>query len=91
MDLSMYQKIRIYGILGGGGGACCVFLAAHRLGCSTAHGIFVPPSGIRLMSPALAGRFFTTAPPGKPRNALCLCSVSERFSLLLSQLASSAA
>ena len=26
----------------------------------------LPGSGIGLMSPALAGRFFTTKPPGKP-------------------------
>ena len=26
----------------------------------------LPDPGIKLMSPALAGRFFTTEPPGKP-------------------------
>jgi len=29
-----------------------------------------PELGIEPMSPALAGRFFTTEPPGKPRNPL---------------------
>ena len=29
----------------------------------------LPDPGIKPMSPALAGRFFTTAPPGKPVNA----------------------
>ena len=28
----------------------------------------LPDSGIELVSPALAGRFFTAAPPGKPHN-----------------------
>ena len=28
----------------------------------------LPDPGIELVSPALAGRFFTTEPPGKPHN-----------------------
>ena len=40
-------------------------LVAYRLCCSTA--MWDPPgSRIEAMSPALAGRFFTTEPPGKP-------------------------
>ena len=30
----------------------------------------LPGSGIELMSPSLAGRFFTTEPPGKSQQAL---------------------
>ena len=37
---------------------------AHGLSCSTACGIF--PDGLETMSPALAGGFLTTVPPGKP-------------------------
>ena len=37
---------------------------APRLSCSVACGIF-PGSGLEPVSPALAGRFLTTAPPGK--------------------------
>ena len=36
----------------------------HRLSCCTARGIF-PDQGLN-PSPALAGGFFTTEPPGKP-------------------------
>ena len=28
---------------------------------------------ISLMSPALAGRFFTTKPPGEPKMCVCVC------------------
>ena len=40
-------------------------VVAHRLSCSAACGIF-PGPGLEPMSPALAGGFLTTAPPGKP-------------------------
>ena len=40
-------------------------VVAHRLSCSAACGIF-PRPGLEPMSPALAGEFLTTAPPGKP-------------------------
>ena len=40
-------------------------VAAHGLSCFTACRILVPRPGIKLMSPALAGRFSTTGPPGK--------------------------
>ena len=40
-------------------------VAVHRLSCSTACGILVPPAGILPKFPALQGRFLTTGPPGK--------------------------
>ena len=40
-------------------------VAVHRLSCPEARGILVPRPGIEPMSPALAGRFLTTGPPGK--------------------------
>ena len=40
-------------------------VVAHGLNCSVACGTF-PESGIGPVSPVLAGRFFTTEPPGKP-------------------------
>ena len=39
---------------------------AHGLSCSAACGD-LPGPGLEPVSPALAGRFLTTAPPGKPR------------------------
>ena len=33
----------------------------------------LPKPGIQLTSPALAGGFFTTVLPGKPRKQLCVC------------------
>ena len=41
-----------------------------------------PDTGIEPMSPALAGRFFTTEPPGKPGVDLAACSNFPRLSLL---------
>ena len=41
-------------------------IAAHGPSCSTACGIF-PDQGSEPVSPALAGRLSTTAPPGKPQ------------------------
>ena len=40
-------------------------VAVHRLSCPEARGILAPRPGIEPMSPALAGRFLTTGPPGK--------------------------
>ena len=40
-------------------------VVAHGLSCSAAFGIF-PDLGIKPVSPALAGRFLTTGPPGNP-------------------------
>ena len=44
-------------------------VVAHGPSCSAACGIF-PDHGLEPVSPALAGRFSTTAPPGKPFIAL---------------------
>ena len=40
-------------------------LVVCRLSCPTAHGILVPGPGIEPASPASAGGFLTTGPPGK--------------------------
>ena len=37
----------------------------------------LPGSGIELRSPALAGRFFTAEPPGKPNNVLFVCQLNS--------------
>ena len=37
----------------------------RRLSCPAAYGTLVPGTGIEPTSPALAGGFLTTAPPGK--------------------------
>ena len=47
-------------------------VVAHRLSCSVACGIF-PDPGIKPVSPpVLAGRFFTTEPPGKLHVSFCM-------------------
>ena len=38
---------------------------------------YLPDSGIKLTSPALAGRFFTTEPPGKI--LYLVCRIDENF------------
>ena len=44
----------------------------------------LPDQGIELASPALAGRFFTTEPPGKPREDIQMAKEhKKRFSTLL--------
>ena len=40
-------------------------VVAHRFSCPVSCGILVPNPGIEPMSPALAGGFLTTEPPGK--------------------------
>ena len=40
-------------------------IVARGLGCSSACGLF-PNQGSNLLSPALAGGFFTIEPPGEP-------------------------
>ena len=40
-------------------------VVAHGFSCPEACGILVPRPGIKPMSPALAGGFLTTGPPGK--------------------------
>ena len=59
----------------GGGFSCCgthsgclgSVVVAHGLSYSEARMQDLPGPGIKLVSPALAGRFFTTEPPGKPQ------------------------
>ena len=50
-------------VVGAGSGSV---VAEHGLRCPAACGIFVSESGIKFVSPALAGSFLTTEPPGKP-------------------------
>ena len=47
-------------------GAQASVVAVLRLSCSTACGILIPQPSIKLMSPALQGKFLTTGLPGKP-------------------------
>ena len=51
-------------------------VVAHCLSCSVASVWDFPGSGIEPVSPALAGRFFTPRPPGKPFLCLAFDSVS---------------
>ena len=46
-------------------------IVAHGPSCSAACGI-LPRPGLEPVSPALAGRFSTTAPPGKPSQVSCM-------------------
>ena len=50
------------------------------LSCPLACGILVPRPGIELMSPALEGRFLTTAPPGK---SLCYSFEAQTLVMFL--------
>ena len=55
---------------------------AHGLSCSTACGMWdLPRPGIEPVSPALAGGFLTTAPPGKPPTTIGF--LSQAFWVLL--------
>ena len=48
----------------------------------------LPDPGIQpasLVSPALAGGFFTTAPPGKPKMHSILCLLGEKYVLVTYQ------
>ena len=45
------------------------FVVEHRLSCS----LDLPRPGIKPVSPALAGEFFTTEPPGKPTRTQKQC------------------
>ena len=64
-------------------------VAGHRLSCPKACGILVPRPGIESMSPALAGEFLTTGPPGKSclhfliRGGRCGSTSSGRVGFLL--------
>ena len=55
------QQLRHVGSVVGAPGLCstCLVVEAHRLSCSV-------PCGIKPVSPAVAGRFFTTESTGKP-------------------------
>ena len=59
--------------------SCCSQALEHRLRSCSAwawllHGMWVLPGpGIEPMSPALAVRFFTTEPPGKPLQLIFAC------------------
>lgn len=55
------------GALGSAGSVVVI----HGLSCPSACGVPLPRSGIRLLSPALAGRF-VPEPPGKPYHLLTL-------------------
>ena len=44
---------------------CFIADSVHRLSCSVACRILVPPPGIKSRSPALQGGFLTTEPSGK--------------------------
>ena len=50
----------------------------HRLSCMK----YLPRPGIKPVSPALAGRFLSTAPPGKSHSIFC-CVVFSFFHLCL--------
>ena len=52
-------------------------VVAHGPSCSVACGIF-PDQGLEPVSPALAGRFSTTAPPGKPMMIAFKLGVGEQ-------------
>ena len=52
------------------------FVEVCRLSCPAACGISVPQPGIEPASPALAGRFSTTAPPGKLKLKI-FCTAKE--------------
>ena len=63
---------------------------AHRLSCSAACRILVPRPGIKPVSPALAGGFLTTGPPGKshiyhsdPCLSICFWGSSSWYQILL--------
>ena len=50
------------------------------LGCSAARGILVPHPGIKLVSPALQGKFLTTGPPRKSFHmtfSISLCLIRD--------------
>ena len=47
----------------------------------------LPKTGMEPESPALAGRFFTTEPPGKPRDIILFC-ISSHFAVMVSFVSS---
>ena len=59
-------------------------IVAHGPSCSAACGIF-PDQGSNPWSPALAGRFSTTAPPGKPKCTVFKASLNWDFLLFTAE------
>ena len=55
-------------------------VVAHRFSCPVSCGILVPNPGIEPMSPALAGGFLTTEPPGKSWSSHCHIALNVRYS-----------
>jgi len=45
----------------------------------------LPHTGIEPASPALAGGFFTTEPPGKPKPRICVCIFFMWYRNMLTQ------
>ena len=56
-------------------------VAVHRLGCSMACRILVPPPGIESRSPALHSGFLTTEPSGKTECVVFYCNFFTEISL----------
>ena len=69
---SVFSCFRTQALVGAGFSSCGSRALEHRLNscgrkAHLLHGIWdLPRSGIELVSPALAGGFFTTEPQGKP-------------------------
>ena len=59
----VFVAARGLSLVAASGGGALFFVVVHGLSCSTACGIF-PDQGSNSFSPALAGGFVTTAPPG---------------------------
>ena len=73
------------------GFSCCGARALEHVGCSS-HGRWAywllgmwdpPRSGIQQASPASAGGFFTSEPPGKPKNVSLFILFFFKFSSIL--------
>ena len=72
---SSFQHVGSFSVVCGLLSSCGAWAPEHGL-CSLRHvafvaptacGILVPQPGIEPVSPAMAGGFLTTVPPGKPR------------------------
>ena len=72
-------------------GSCGSWALEHRLSCGAQAYLLcglwdLPRPGIEPMSPALAGRFFTTEPPGKPLHVLFLTTFLTNLNAILSSI-----
>ena len=67
LRLQELQRVGSVAVTPGLQGTGCV-VVAHKFSC---HMWALPGSGIEPMSPAVAGSFFTTEPPGKPFLSSC--------------------